>query len=58
MCDTGNSYNVGWSPTKIIQMVMIGFIRRSRGKKLGFQKQFSKIFLSETKRPRAFIFDV
>jgi len=27
----------GWSPTKIIQMVLIVCITRSRGQKIGFQ---------------------
>jgi len=26
----------GWSPTKIVQMVLIGSICRSQGKKIGF----------------------
>jgi len=43
----------GWSPLKIVQMLLIGCIIRSRGQKLGFQNAISK-----TTRPRAFIFDV
>jgi len=27
----------GWSPSKIVQMVLIGCISRSRGQKIGFQ---------------------
>jgi len=41
--------------TKSIQMVLIVCISRSLGQKLGFQMQFSKIFLSETTMPRAFM---
>ena len=28
---------LGWSPTKIVQMVLIGWISRSRGQKIGLQ---------------------
>ena len=35
----------GWSPTKIVQMVLIGCICRSRGQKKGFQKAIFKKFL-------------
>ena len=35
----------GWSPTKIIQMVLIGCISRSRGQKLGFQNAIFKNLL-------------
>jgi len=48
----------GRPPTKIVQMVMIGCISRSLGQKQVFKMQFSKVFLSKTARPRAFIFDV
>jgi len=27
----------GWSPTEIVQMVLIGCISRSRGQKIGFR---------------------
>jgi len=40
----------GWSLTEIVQMVLIGCIRS--------WVQFSKIFLTETTRPRAFIFGI
>jgi len=30
----------GWSPTKVVQMVLIGRISRSRGQKAGFQNAF------------------
>ena len=41
-----------WSATKIVQMVLIGCICRSRGQKIGLQKAFVfKIFSSETTRP-------
>ena len=30
---------LGWSPTKIFQMVLIGCICRSRGQKIGFQNE-------------------
>ena len=33
----------GWSPTEIVQMVLIGCISRSRGQKLGFQNATFKI---------------
>jgi len=45
-----------WSPTKVVQSVLVGCISRSQGKKKVFKMQFLKIFLSETTRPRAFIF--
>jgi len=32
----------GWSPTKIVQMVLIGCISRSRGHKMGFQNAIFK----------------
>jgi len=32
----------GWSPTEIIQMVLIGGISRSRGQKLGYQNAIFK----------------
>jgi len=32
----------GWSPTKIVQMVLIGCISRSPGQKLGFQNAIFK----------------
>jgi len=35
----------GWSPTKIVQMVLIGCIRRSRGQTIGFQKAIFKNLL-------------
>jgi len=34
-----------WSPTKIVQMVLIGWIRRSRGQKIGFQNAIFKNLL-------------
>jgi len=48
----------GWSPTKVVQMVLIDCRSRSRGQKVGFQMLFSKIFSSETTRPRAFIYGI
>ena len=33
----------GWSPTKIVQMVLIGCLCRSRGQKIGFQNATFKI---------------
>ena len=35
----------GWSPTKIVQMVMIGCISRSRGQNVGFQNAIFKNLL-------------
>jgi len=35
----------GWSPTKIVQMVLIGCISRSRGQTIGFQNANSKNLL-------------
>ena len=35
----------GWSPTKIVQMVLMGCISRSQGKKLGFQNAILKNLL-------------
>jgi len=35
----------GWSPTKIVQMVLIGCISRARGQKLSFQNAISKNLL-------------
>jgi len=35
----------GWSPTKIVQMVLIGCICRSRGQKIGFQNASFKNLL-------------
>jgi len=35
----------GWSPTKIVQMVLIGCICRSRGEKIGFQNVIFKNLL-------------
>jgi len=32
----------GWSPTKIVQMVLIGCICRSQGQRVGFQNAFFK----------------
>jgi len=47
----------GWFPTKIVQMVPIGCIlSKSWGQKIGFQNAF--FFLSETTRPRAFVFGI
>ena len=43
----------GWSPTKVVQIVPVGCISRSQGKKKGFSK-----ILFETTRHRSFIFDV
>jgi len=49
----------GWSPTKIVQMVLIGGISRSGGQKLGFQNDiFKNLFVWKYKAQRAFIFDV
>ena len=48
----------GWSPTKVVQMVLIGCISRSRGQKIGFQNAIFKKKFSETTRPRAFIFGI
>jgi len=45
-----------WSPTKIVQKVLIGCISRSLVHKTGFLNA-KKIF-SETTRPRAFIFGI
>ena len=36
---------LGWSPTKIVQMVVIGWISRSRGQKIGFQNAIFKNLL-------------
>ena len=33
----------GWSPTKSVQMVLIGCISRSWGQKIGFQKSCLKL---------------
>jgi len=33
-----------WSPTRIIQMVLIGWISRSRGQKLGFQNHLEVLY--------------
>jgi len=35
----------GWSPTKIVQMVLIGCIIRSRGQKIGVQNAIFKNLL-------------
>jgi len=35
----------GWSPTKVVQMVLIGCISRSRGHKIGFQNAIFKNLL-------------
>jgi len=35
----------GWSPTKIVQMVLIGWISRSQGQKIGFQNAIFKNLL-------------
>ena len=35
----------GWSPTKVVQMVLIGCISRSRGQKIGFQNAILKNLL-------------
>ena len=35
----------GWSPTKVVQMVLIGCISRSRGQKIGFQNAIFKYLL-------------
>ena len=48
----------GWSPTKVVQTVLIVCISRSWGQKIGFQNAISKVFLSETTRPRAFVFGI
>jgi len=47
----------GWSPTKIVQIVLIVCISRSRGQKRVFNSKFS-IILSETAWPRALIFGI
>ena len=49
----------GWSPTNVVQMVLIGCISRSRSqKKKVFKMQHSKFFFSDTTSPRAFIFGI
>jgi len=48
----------GWSHIKVVQTVRIGCISRSRGQKIGFKMKLSKIILSETTRPSAFIFNI
>ena len=35
----------GWSPTEIVQVVLIGCISRSRGQKIGFQNAIFKNLL-------------
>jgi len=35
----------GWSPTKVVKMVLIGLISRSRGQKIGFQNAIFKNLL-------------
>jgi len=35
----------GWSPIKVVQMVLIGYISRSRGQKIGFQNAIFKNLL-------------
>jgi len=35
----------GWSPTKIVQIVLIGCVSRSRGQKLVFYCNFQKTYL-------------
>ena len=34
-----------WSPTKVVQIVLIGCISRSRGQKVGFQNEIFKNLL-------------
>jgi len=47
-----------WSPIKVVQTVPVDGISRSWGQKIGFKMKLSKIFLSETTRPSAFIFNI
>jgi len=47
-----------WSPTEIVQMVLIGCRSRSRGQKIGFQNAIFKNLLSDTTRHIAFIFGI
>jgi len=51
----------GWSLIKVVQTIPVGCISRSRVQKIGFQNAFFKNLLdrmSETTRPRAFIFGI
>jgi len=48
----------GWSSTKIVQMVLIGCIRRSRGQKIGFQNAIFKIFVWNYKAQRFHIWHI
>jgi len=43
-----------WSPTKIVQMVLIGCICRSRGKKIGFQNAMLKNLLIKNYKTQSF----
>jgi len=45
-------------PTKSVQTVPIGCIRRSQDQQMVLKMQFSKILLSETTMPRAFILSI
>jgi len=44
----------GWSPTKIVQLVLIGCISRSRGQKIGFQNAIFKNLLVRNYKAQGF----
>ena len=44
----------GWSPTKVVQMVLIGCISRSRGQKVGFQNAIFKNLIAWNYKVQSF----
>jgi len=48
----------GWSPTKIVQMVLIGCLSTSGGQKYVFKMNFQKYSCLKLQGPELFIFDV
>jgi len=58
-CPKSTKIIPGKFPTKIMLKVLIDCLSRSRGQKeLFFSMHLAKIFLSETTRPRDFIFGI
>jgi len=45
ICPNSTGMIPGWSPTKFVQMVLIGCISRSRGQQIGFQNAIFKNLL-------------
>jgi len=54
ICPNSTGMVPGWSPTKIVQMVLIGCISRSWGQKIGFQNAIFKNLLVWNYKAKSF----